>query len=191
MHDLARLYHYTSVRQARNQYISAVLHLSRQTQNGVPLYVPSERLPAVSHRPAASRCGRLPRRWSQHMLHPCQCVPLAYTQGKFPIPCRGTSGFVQLALDLRTGQEVAIKFIHRGPGAPQFDAQHITRELLNHRMVGRHPNIVQLLEVRPLALLYTRPRSCLLGGEQRAAPRPSGHRSEAKPRAVRSGPCSD
>lgn len=62
---------------------------------------------------------------------------------------RGTSGFVQLALDLRTGVEVAIKFIHRGPGAPSFDAQHITRELLNHRMVGRHPNIVQLLEVFP------------------------------------------
>ncbi len=114
------------------------------------------------------------------MLHPCQHVPLANTQGKFPMPCRGTSGFVQLALDLRTGQEVAIKFIHRGPGAPQFDAQHITRELLNHRMVGRHPNIVQLLEVRPLALLYTRPHSCLLGGEQQAAPRPSGHRKRGQ-----------
>ena len=60
---------------------------------------------------------------------------------------RGSSAFVQKALDLRTGQEVAIKFIHRWPGAPSFDPHHLTRELLNHRLAGRHPNIVQLLEV--------------------------------------------
>jgi serine/threonine protein kinase len=51
---------------------------------------------------------------------------------------RGTSGFVQKALDMRTGQPVAVKLVPRGPGAQSFDAQHITRELLNHRMV-RHP----------------------------------------------------
>lgn len=48
---------------------------------------------------------------------------------------RGTSGFVQKALDMRTGQQVAVKLIPRSPAAPSFDAQHITRELLNHRMV--------------------------------------------------------
>lgn len=63
---------------------------------------------------------------------------------------RGSSGFVVQALDLRTNREVAVKFIHRGPGSV-FDAQHITRELLNHRLAGRHPNIVQLLEVFPTA----------------------------------------
>jgi hypothetical protein len=49
---------------------------------------------------------------------------------------RGTSGFVQKALDMRTGQAVAVKLLPRGPGAQSFDAQHITRELLNHRMVS-------------------------------------------------------
>jgi hypothetical protein len=48
---------------------------------------------------------------------------------------RGTSGFVQKALDMRTGQPVAVKLVPRGPGAQSFDAQHLTRELLNHRMV--------------------------------------------------------
>lgn len=36
---------------------------------------------------------------------------------------------------MRTGQPVAVKLVPRGPGAQSFDAQHITRELLNHRMV--------------------------------------------------------
>lgn len=42
---------------------------------------------------------------------------------------------MQKALDTRTGQPVAVKLVPRGPGAQSFDAQHITRELLNHRMV--------------------------------------------------------
>lgn len=37
---------------------------------------------------------------------------------------------------MRTEHAVAVKLIPRlGPGAPTFDAEHITRELLNHRMV--------------------------------------------------------
>lgn len=57
---------------------------------------------------------------------------------------------MQHALDLRTGQEVAIKFIHRGPGAAAFDERHILRELQNHRLAGRHPNIVELHEASAL-----------------------------------------
>lgn len=55
--------------------------------------------------------------------------------------CRGASGFVQLALDKRTNEQVAIKFLERGGGASQ---RVIARELLNHRECALHPNIVQL-----------------------------------------------
>jgi hypothetical protein len=54
---------------------------------------------------------------------------------------RGASGFVQLALDKRTNEQVAIKFLERGGGASQ---RVIARELLNHRECALHPNIVQL-----------------------------------------------
>ena len=53
---------------------------------------------------------------------------------------RGTSGFVQLAYNMETGERVAIKFIHREP-----DVSHnVTRELLNHRLCALHPHIIQL-----------------------------------------------
>ena len=94
-------------------------------------------------------CGRRrtgPARWTGY-LH------LVQHSSRLPIVrdlccLRGASGFVQKALDVRTGQEVAIKFIHRWQGSLSFDPHHLTRELLNHRLAGRHPNIVQLLEVR-------------------------------------------
>lgn len=48
---------------------------------------------------------------------------------------------MQLALDKRTKEQVAIKFLKRGGGASQ---RVIARELLNHRECALHPNIVQL-----------------------------------------------
>mmetsp|Transcript_7196 Transcript_7196/g.21173 ORF Transcript_7196/g.21173 Transcript_7196/m.21173 type:complete len:450 (-) Transcript_7196:3238-4587(-) len=57
---------------------------------------------------------------------------------------RGASGFVQLAVNLKTREQVAIKFLERGGGASQ---RVIARELLNHRECALHPNIVQLKEV--------------------------------------------
>lgn len=54
---------------------------------------------------------------------------------------RGTSGFVQLAENMETGEIVAIKFLERGGSASQ---RVIARELLNHRECALHPNIVQL-----------------------------------------------
>ena len=59
--------------------------------------------------------------------------------------CRGSSGFVQLAVDAHTGQHVAIKFVARGDS---FSHTSITRELFNQRLCSGHPHIVQIL-VRP------------------------------------------
>lgn len=60
--------------------------------------------------------------------------------------CSGTSGFVQLAYNLLTGEQVAIKFIERGIQMQRI----VARELLNHRMCALHPHIVQLkVRVRP------------------------------------------
>eukprot|EP00208_Stichococcus_sp_RCC1054_P006645 CAMPEP_0206137726 /NCGR_PEP_ID=MMETSP1473-20131121/2795_1 /ASSEMBLY_ACC=CAM_ASM_001109 /TAXON_ID=1461547 /ORGANISM="Stichococcus sp, Strain RCC1054" /LENGTH=349 /DNA_ID=CAMNT_0053530941 /DNA_START=308 /DNA_END=1357 /DNA_ORIENTATION=- len=56
----------------------------------------------------------------------------------------GASGFVQLALDTETDEQVAIKFIERGGRTSQ---RIIARELLNHRECAMHPHIVQLKEV--------------------------------------------
>lgn len=55
----------------------------------------------------------------------------------------GTFGFVQLALDLQTNSQVAIKFIERGGGV----SKSVLREILNHRLCVVHPNIVQFREV--------------------------------------------
>jgi serine/threonine protein kinase len=55
---------------------------------------------------------------------------------------RGSSGFVQLAIDLHTGEHVAIKFVERGDS---FSHTSITRELFNQRLCSGHPHIVQIL----------------------------------------------
>jgi hypothetical protein len=47
---------------------------------------------------------------------------------------------VQLAYNLQTGEQVAIKFIERGIQMQRI----VARELLNHRMCALHPHIVQL-----------------------------------------------
>lgn len=60
--------------------------------------------------------------------------------------CRGASGFVQLALDTETDEQVAIKFIERGGRTSQ---RIIARELLNHRECAMHPHIVQLKVAPP------------------------------------------
>mmetsp|Transcript_1527 Transcript_1527/g.4535 ORF Transcript_1527/g.4535 Transcript_1527/m.4535 type:complete len:550 (-) Transcript_1527:1045-2694(-) len=57
---------------------------------------------------------------------------------------RGSHGFVQLALDMDTGNQVAIKFIPRGPN---MQTKSILRELLNQRLCLQHPHIVQLEQV--------------------------------------------
>ena len=60
--------------------------------------------------------------------------------GAFSIARSGTSGFVQLAFNLETGEQVAIKFIERGAHMQRI----VARELLNHRLCALHPHIVQL-----------------------------------------------
>lgn len=55
----------------------------------------------------------------------------------------GTFGFVQLALDTHTGQQVAIKFLERGPGI----SKGVVREVRNHLLVSMHPHVVQFREV--------------------------------------------
>ncbi|KAK9915945.1 hypothetical protein WJX75_006306 [Coccomyxa subellipsoidea] len=55
---------------------------------------------------------------------------------------KGTFGFVQLAVDLTTGEQVAIKFIERS----QEVSKYVEREILNHKRLI-HPHIVQLKEV--------------------------------------------
>lgn len=52
---------------------------------------------------------------------------------------------MQLAFNLETGEQVAIKFIERGPHIQRT----VARELLNHRLCALHPHIIQL-KVRPL-----------------------------------------
>lgn len=55
---------------------------------------------------------------------------------------------MQLAYNLQTGEQVAIKFIERGIQMQRI----VARELLNHRMCALHPHIVQL-KVRKAARL--------------------------------------
>lgn len=55
----------------------------------------------------------------------------------------GTFGFVQLALDTQTNEQVAIKFLERGSGV----SKNVLREILNHRLCIVHPHIVQFKEV--------------------------------------------
>ena len=79
---------------------------------------------------------------SEALLHPAAHVDQVARSDSRPPGChRGASGFVQLALDKRTNEQVAIKFLERGGGASQ---RVIARELLNHRECALHPNIVQL-----------------------------------------------
>jgi serine/threonine-protein kinase SRK2 len=54
----------------------------------------------------------------------------------------GTFGFVELALDKTTGQQVAIKFIERGDKVTKY----VEREIMNHRSL-MHPHIIQFYEV--------------------------------------------
>lgn len=82
--------------------------------------------------------------YDAELLHPLQGHP--HYQWLTDLQ-RGSSGFVQHALDTRTGKEVAIKFISCGPAAAVFDERNVLRELLNHRLAGSHPNIVELHEV--------------------------------------------
>ena len=55
--------------------------------------------------------------------------------------CSGASGFVQLAIDRDTNEQVAVKFIERAGHTSQ---RIIARELLNHRECAMHPHIIQL-----------------------------------------------
>lgn len=55
---------------------------------------------------------------------------------------RGSFGFVQMAYDRQTRQQVAIKFIPRGDKVTKY----VQREILNHRRLI-HPHIVEMREV--------------------------------------------
>ena len=56
--------------------------------------------------------------------------------------CRGSCAAVQLAVDSRTGQRVAIKFIPRH--RQTFASGLVLRELQNHKACSGHPHIVEL-----------------------------------------------
>lgn len=70
--------------------------------------------------------------------------------------CPGASGFVQLAKDKQTGEQVAIKFVPRGSPYLHRAAE---REILNHRLLEGHKHIVQFHEVccKVLVQAQTRP----------------------------------
>ncbi|KAK9793436.1 hypothetical protein WJX73_000668 [Symbiochloris irregularis] len=55
----------------------------------------------------------------------------------------GTFGFVQMAVELKTGLKVAIKFLPRGPGINEC----VLKEILNHRLLSKHPLVVEFREV--------------------------------------------
>lgn len=55
----------------------------------------------------------------------------------------GTFGSVHLVLDRRSNEQVAMKFLERGPGV----SKSVLREILNHRLCVVHPSIVQFKEV--------------------------------------------
>lgn len=87
------------------------------------------------------------------VLHQHRCLQRSESE---PLPtsldfcCSGGSGFVLLCQDMQTLQQVAIKFLARGPG---FKTATVRHELANQRLcmwVGGsnprpHPHIVQLL----------------------------------------------
>ena len=86
---------------------------------------------------------------------------------------------MQLAVDLHTGEHVAIKFVERGDS---FSHTSITRELFNQRLCSGHPHIVQILvrfaelscllpSVCPSSALCQRlPPSRQCGGRERRCP---------------------
>ena len=55
---------------------------------------------------------------------------------------QGAFGKVQLAVNIATGEQVAIKFVERGHGITKF----VAREVMNHSKL-LHPHIVQFKEV--------------------------------------------
>ena len=84
--------------------------------------------------------------WSRcpDLLHICVSSPSsAYSQpvtGSGVLLCRGANSFVQLALNLRSGDRSAVKFVE----CAALDAVAAMRRLLAHRACNVHPNIVQL-----------------------------------------------
>lgn len=65
-------------------------------------------------------------RWGAQYAVECQDFKqsTALSQACYPFLHRGAHGFVQLALDMETGEEVAIKFIERGRS---LDPKHLLR----------------------------------------------------------------
>ncbi|KAK9829253.1 hypothetical protein WJX72_004786 [[Myrmecia] bisecta] len=55
---------------------------------------------------------------------------------------KGTFGFVQLAMDRETGEQLAIKLIERG----EKISKYVQREIVNHKRLI-HPHIIELREV--------------------------------------------
>lgn len=55
----------------------------------------------------------------------------------------GASGFVQLAANKATNQQVAIKFVERGSSSIKL----VIREVLNQRLCFMHPHVVQFYEL--------------------------------------------
>ncbi len=51
-----------------------------------------------------------------------------------------TYEFVQLALNIRTGERSAVRFME----LENLDGPAVLRRLLSHRACGQHPNVIQL-----------------------------------------------
>jgi len=60
---------------------------------------------------------------------------------------QGTFGKVRLGTHLITGEKVAIKILEKDKIKDQSDVERVTREIHILKIV-RHPNVIQLYEVR-------------------------------------------
>ncbi len=138
-----------------------IKHPSPPASLFIPHVMP--RAPLSTRHPAADRrrsrtqpqgsqpdalCLEPPDAYCVFLLTPFLCLSSARS---------GTSGFVQLAYNLQTGEQCAIKFIERGIQMQRI----VARELLNHRMCALHPHIVQL-KVGACCLLFRLPRENLM-----------------------------
>lgn len=94
------------------------------------------------------RCRRWHQDWRrtpllQQQVDPSRLITTYGRYHKLHDLNQGAHGVVELALDMKTGEQVAIKFIRRGHN---MKTTHILREVLNQRLCAHHPHIVHLRE---------------------------------------------
>ena len=81
-----------------------------------------------------------------HSANQPKCIGAGYSHPYYEtlqLLGEGTFGTVHLGKDRRTSELVAIKFVERGPSI----SKGVLREILNQRLCGVHPSIIQFREV--------------------------------------------